>query len=80
LIPNKSYPRDLQNGFRPDKNRGKIKRDNCIPELLDIVELKGCIVTIDAMGYEKAIAGKIVEKEADYVLNLKGTRGTFMMT
>ena len=47
-----------------------------IPELLDLLTVKGAIVTIDAMGCQKGIAKKIVEKEADYVLALKGNQGT----
>ena len=47
-----------------------------IPELLDLLTLKGSIVTIDAMGCQKEIAAKIVAKEADYVLALKGNQGT----
>lgn len=42
-----------------------------IPKLLEMLELKGCIVTIDAMGTQVDIADKIVEKGADYVLSLK---------
>ena len=42
-----------------------------IPELLEILEIKGCIVTIDAMGTQKEIAEKIISKEADYILTLK---------
>jgi predicted transposase YbfD/YdcC len=42
-----------------------------IPELLNILYLKGCIVTIDAMGCQKDIVKKIVEKEADYIITLK---------
>src|SRR5690606_2797901 len=42
-----------------------------IPTLLDLLTLKGCIVTIDAMGCQKAIAEKIVGKGADYVLMVK---------
>jgi len=42
-----------------------------IPKLLEMLELKGAIVTIDAMGTQKNIAEKIVEKEADYVLPVK---------
>ena len=42
-----------------------------IPALLELLELKGSIVTIDAMGCQKAIAAKIQEKKADYVLALK---------
>ena len=47
-----------------------------IPELLDLLAVKGSIVTIDAMGCQKEIAKKIVAKEADYVLALKGNQGT----
>jgi len=45
-----------------------------IPKLLEVLELKGCIVTIDAMGCQKAIAEQIVTQGADYVLGLKGCR------
>ena len=47
-----------------------------IPELLDLLALKGCIVTIDAMGCQRTIAQKIVEQGADYVLALKGNQPT----
>jgi predicted transposase YbfD/YdcC len=47
-----------------------------IPALLDLLALKGCIVTIDAMGCQRAIAQKIVEQGADYVLALKGNQPT----
>jgi predicted transposase YbfD/YdcC len=47
-----------------------------IPELLKLVDLKGAIVTIDAMGTQKAIAEQIVEGKADYVLALKGNHET----
>jgi predicted transposase YbfD/YdcC len=42
-----------------------------IPELLDSIDIKGGRVTIDAMGCQKAIAAKVVEKGADYVLAVK---------
>ncbi len=42
-----------------------------IPELLNMLDLKGCIVTIDAMGTQKNIAQTIVDNGADYVLSLK---------
>lgn len=42
-----------------------------IPRLLSILALKGCIVTIDAMGCQRAIAEQIVDQNADYVLALK---------
>lgn len=47
-----------------------------IPELLDLLAIKGAIVTIDAMGCQKKIAGKIIAKGADYVFGLKGNQGT----
>lgn len=46
-----------------------------IPRLLDLLELSGSVVTIDAMGTQREIAGKIVSKGADYVLALKGNQG-----
>jgi predicted transposase YbfD/YdcC len=46
-----------------------------IPRLLEVLALQGCIVTIDAMGCQKEIAGKIVSKGADYVLAVKGNQG-----
>lgn len=45
-----------------------------IPELLKMLELKGCIVTIDAMGCQKEIAKVIVKRKADYVLAVKGNQ------
>jgi predicted transposase YbfD/YdcC len=47
-----------------------------IPELLKLLTLKGAIVTIDAMGCQKEIAATIIDKEANYVLALKGNQGT----
>ena len=47
-----------------------------IPELLRLVDIKGAIVTIDAMGTQRAIAAQIVESKADYVLALKGNQET----
>jgi len=46
-----------------------------IPELLNILDLAGCIVTIDAIGCQKNIVANIIEKEADYVISLKGNQG-----
>ena len=45
-----------------------------IPELLRLVDIKGAIITIDAMGAQKAIAAEIIEGGADYVLALKGNQ------
>jgi predicted transposase YbfD/YdcC len=46
-----------------------------IPELLRLVDIKGAIITIDAMGTQKAIAEQVIEGGADYVLALKGNQG-----
>jgi len=46
-----------------------------IPELLRLVDIQGAIITIDAMGTQKAIAQQIIEGGADYVLALKGNQG-----
>jgi predicted transposase YbfD/YdcC len=59
---------------------GQVKVDKksneitAIPELLKILEIEGCIITIDAMGTQKAIAKQIIDKKADYVLALKGNQ------
>jgi len=45
-----------------------------IPELLRLVDIKGTIITIDAMGTQKAIAAQIIDSGADYVLALKGNQ------
>jgi len=45
-----------------------------IPKLLDMMAIEGAIVTIDAMGCQRGIARKIVDKKADYVLALKGNQ------
>lgn len=47
-----------------------------IPALLDLLELAGCIVTIDAMGCQREIAGRIIDQGADYILALKANQGT----
>jgi predicted transposase YbfD/YdcC len=46
-----------------------------IPQALALVDLKGAIVTIDAMGTQTAIAKQIVDGEGDYILALKGNQG-----
>lgn len=64
---------------------GQIKTDDksneitAIPDLLDMLIIKGCIVTIDAMGCQKKIARKIVEDcHSDYVLSVKGNQEGLM--
>ncbi len=61
---------------------GQIKTDDksneitAIPELLKSLEIKGCLVTIDAMGCQKKIAEVIIEQEADYLLAVKDNQPT----
>ena len=47
-----------------------------IPKLLEMLEINGCIVTIDAMGTQTAIADAIIDKGADYILSLKENQKT----
>jgi predicted transposase YbfD/YdcC len=58
------------------KTNEKSNEITAIPELLKQLEIKGCIVTIDAMGCQKKIAGTIVQKGADYVFSLKGNQSS----
>ncbi|KZX00368.1 hypothetical protein JL49_11850 [Pseudoalteromonas luteoviolacea] len=57
------------------KTDAKSNEITAIPELPPLLELKGCLVTIDAMGCQKEIAQKILEKEADYLLALRAEMG-----
>lgn len=56
------------------KTEEKSNEITAIPTLLELLELKGCIVTIDAMGCQKDIAEQITKAEADYVFGLKGNQ------
>ena len=53
---------------------GKSNEITAIPKLLKLLEIKDCIVTIDAMGCQRAIAKQIIEQEGHYVLGLKGNQ------
>jgi predicted transposase YbfD/YdcC len=61
---------------------GQVKVDaksneiTAIPALLELLDLHGCIVTIDAMGCQKEIARQIVEQGGEYLLALKENQGT----
>ena len=63
---------------------GQLKVDDksneitAIPELLKLLVLKGCIVTIDAMGCQKEIASAIIDQDANYILALKGNQGNLL--
>lgn len=65
-----------ENGVVLGQRKGDAKANEitAIPELLERLALKGWIVTIDAMGCQRAIARQIVERQADYVLALKGNQ------
>jgi len=67
-----------ENGFSLGEKRVSEKSNEitAIPELLDILNVKGQIITIDAMGTQTAIAKKIRQKRADYLLALKGNQGS----
>lgn len=47
-----------------------------IPALLSLLDIKGAIITLDAMGTQRDIAAQIIEQEGDYILALKGNQGT----
>ena len=61
---------------------GQVKVDEksneitAIPELLKVLSLRGCIVTIDAMGCQKEIVKLIAQQEADYIITLKKNQGS----
>lgn len=58
-----------------EKVSNKSNEITAIPKLLDLLDVKGHIITIDAMGCQYAIAEKIFEKEGDYIFSLKGNQG-----
>jgi predicted transposase YbfD/YdcC len=61
--------------FAQVKTDEKSNEITAIPELLAMVALEGCIVTIDAMGCQYEIANQIIAAKADFVLALKGNQG-----
>lgn len=58
-----------------EKISEKSNEITAIPKLLEMLEIKGAIVTIDAVGCQKKIATKIREKQADYIFSLKQNQG-----
>jgi predicted transposase YbfD/YdcC len=61
--------------FGQVKVTDKSNEITAIPKLLEVIDVKGNIVTIDAMGCQKEIASSVTEKEGDFVLSLKGNQG-----
>jgi len=47
-----------------------------IPKLLELIDVSGAVVTLDAMGCQREIVGKIVAQEGDYIISLKGNQST----
>lgn len=56
------------------KTEQKSNEITAIPVLLEMLEIKGCIITIDSMGCQTEIAEKIVDKQGDYALAVKGNQ------
>jgi predicted transposase YbfD/YdcC len=61
-------------GQRPVEEAGS--EITTIPEFLKLLELSGCIVTVDALGCQVEVAQAILDRQADYVLAVKGNQGT----
>src|SRR4029453_7109026 len=57
---------------------GKSNEITAIPQLLELLDLNGALVTIDAIGCQKAIAQQIVAGGGDYVLVVKGNQGQLL--
>ena len=57
------------------KTAEKSNKITAIPELIKLLELKGCLVTLDAKGCQRDIVKTIVDKDADYLLAVKGSQG-----
>ena len=62
--------------IRVDEKSNEI---TAIPELLDMIDIEGCTISIDAMGCQKDIAAKIISKKADYILAVKDNQPTLRL-
>lgn len=69
-----AFAHDLGLTLGQVKTAEKSNEITAIPELLDALLLKGCLVTIDAMGCQKAIAAQIIAQESDYALMVKNNQ------
>ena len=61
-----------RHGVKTDKKSNEI---TAIPQLLELLDLHGCIIAIDAMGCQREIAQQIIAGGADYVLSVKANQG-----
>ncbi|MER0124054.1 ISAs1 family transposase, partial [Streptococcus sp. ZJ100] len=66
-----AYATDLGISYGQVATDEKSNEITAIPELLDMISVKGCMISLDAMGTQKAIADKIIKKKADYCLAVK---------
>jgi predicted transposase YbfD/YdcC len=60
------------------KTEAKSKEITAIPELLKLLVVEGCLVTIDAMGMQTEIAAQIVDQGVDYLRAVKGNHNTIL--
>jgi predicted transposase YbfD/YdcC len=49
-----------------------------VPELLDMLDVEGSVITADAMSCQKVITAKIAARKAEYVIGLKGNQGSLL--
>jgi len=73
-----AFANELQMVLGQVATEEKSNEITAIPKLLELLSIKGCIITIDAMGTQKLIAKQIIEAEADYVLALKENHPEFL--
>jgi predicted transposase YbfD/YdcC len=73
-----AWASNLQIVLAQRKVDDKSNEITAIPELLKLIDIKGSIVTIDAIGTQKEIAEKIVKEDADYILPVKGNQQELM--
>ena len=71
-----AYAANVNLVFGQEKVDDKSNEITAIPKLLDLIDIKGAVVTIDAMGCQFLIADLIKKKKADYVFSLKGNQGS----
>ena len=73
-----AYATDLGISYGQVATNEKSNEITAIPQLLDMISVKGCMVSIDAMGTQTAIADKIIKKKADYCLAVKENQKTLL--
>lgn len=71
-----AYSTDLGLSLGEIRVKEKSNEITALPELIEAVFMPGCIFTADAMGCQKAIAQKVMDKKGDYLLTVKGNQGT----